>query len=216
MPQSTNAPFNEFGYSMVLRDIETLYIKLQELNNSNLINDQVGTQGSGDLNPGGGSQTSQRVPQDAWGNSNQPGAAAAGSLAGLNYAASGSQNVAHGASGVALTCMGNQFADTLGGWNPATGLFTAPVAGLYLITISLFVETDGLGGYLYLDIGPGMVDAVAPSPTKASPGAFATLCYAGAFFLAAGQTVALQLGSTAGAATLTAGGPANLSITRLS
>lgn len=216
MPISTNAPFNEFGHAQILRDIEQLYLKLQELNNSNLINDQPGTQGSGDLNPGGGSQTSQQVPQDAWGSHNQQGAAA-GSLEGLNYGAGGgSQNVTHGASGVALTIMGSQFADTLGGWNPATGIFTAPTAGLYLITISLLVQTDGLGGYLYLDIGPSLVDAVAPSPTKAGVGAFATLSYAGVFWLEAGQAVALQLGSTAGAATLNATGPGNLGIARLS
>ena len=69
MPYSTNAPRNDQGWAQVLRDIEVLYLKLQELNNGNYINNEDGSQGSGDLNPGGGSQVSQQIPDDAWGRS---------------------------------------------------------------------------------------------------------------------------------------------------
>ena len=60
MPLSTNAPHNKFGHAMVLRDIEYLYLKLQELYRISGVND-------GDLNPGGGVGVSQEVPDDAWG-----------------------------------------------------------------------------------------------------------------------------------------------------
>lgn len=72
MPQSTNANLDEFGFSLVQRDIEYLYLKLQELF------DQVsGQPAPGDLQLGGGQGVSQLVPQDAFGGQQASAASAA-------------------------------------------------------------------------------------------------------------------------------------------
>ncbi len=125
MPLSTNAPFNEQGYSQVLRDIEQLYMKVQELYGA-----------AGDLNPGGGQAVSQGNADDAIGTLKSD-------LAALRLAHVLEVGL-NGTPGINAfsTLTGSIVVDTEGGWSGSA--YTVSKRGVYLISGGLSLNCQGV------------------------------------------------------------------------
>lgn len=136
MPISTNAPFNNLGHTMVLRDIEQLWLSIQDLQTS------LGAQPSGDLNPGGGQQASQQVPDStASGTPTDSGSASTGP-------AFGASGLCSGTAATTFITASSPYIDTDAGWDGAH-TFTAPASGVYRISCTAAVNLFGSGGDVF-------------------------------------------------------------------
>lgn len=196
MPFSTNAPFNERGHAEQLRDIEYLYLKIQELFRATGIND-------GDLNPGGGQGVSQQVADDAWGSAPESGT-------GLTSADQGGFSGVYGtlASPVAISGLLQipwaTEVDSFGGWNGS--FYIVPRNGLYLVSMSATSTesprtNSGMG--CFADVYPASGGSIARCVNQsANLGAGLTREYGAGFcvpvYLQAGNPVAWSVNAPAG------------------
>lgn len=131
MPISTNAPFNEFGQSMILRDIEQLYLALN---------------GAGTGSPGDGQtqDQSEATSQDSGGVPDLSGLATTAyvdaaissipSASLYSVSAYGSFTPAFGINAVSYTTISGNASGNL----TSSGVFTAPASGLYVVSARVF------------------------------------------------------------------------------
>ncbi len=204
MPFSTNAPFNDKGHAEVLRDIEQLYLKLQELFDA-----------AGDLNPGGGKPVSQDNADDGLGTGTADDSAATVVGAFVELKVSGTQTVASPSTVPVTNFTTANPNSSLAGWSSGAGTFTAPADGVYLFAISAsFSGSTPYLGYLGITKAAGFsrhafVRGHAEVGSVGDYDGIVTL----SLQMLAGEVAALTLTLTSGAFISLAGG--EMSIARI-
>jgi hypothetical protein len=174
MPRSSNARFDENGFAEAVRDIEQLFMQLQD--------------GTNDLNAEAQAVDADTPEGDGGGGGDDTSTATA--LRGFQYSNNAPIVLAGTTPLVGMSLAGF---DSLGGFSPSSATFTAPFDGVYSFELLGYISwTTTLAARVGLALNPiNSAPMYSDIPTLTTAGS-STFAVSGIRPLVAGETVTLQ------------------------